>query len=248
MKSMGSILGQRLAASRKRAGLAQIELAAALGDRYSQSVISDVERGRSGLLVDGLVNAARELGVSLDYLIGLTEDPTPAAQLSEAAHRHVDAKGRASARSTAETRASYGVEYDADGYQEHIERLEEVAAAAGSGAEGFDEMVTSTVPFRRDWLRRHRINPKHCKVIGVRGASMEPTLPNKCSIIVDRSQKQLRQGRIYVMRTEEGLVVKRAKHNAQGWWLLSDNPDWPPLMLTEETDIIGEVRWVGVAF
>ena len=218
------MLGERLAEARRRVGLAQIDLAAALGDRYDQPMISNVEAGRRSLRLDGAVNAARELGVSLDYLVGLTDDPTPADERS-------------------------GVnDNDGDDAEERIERLEEVAAAAGSGAEGFDEMVTSTVPFRRDWLRRHRINPKHCKVIGVRGASMEPTLPNKCSIIVDRSQKQLRQGRIYVMRTEEGLVVKRAKHNAQGWWLLSDNPDWPPLMLTEETDIIGEVRWVGVAF
>ena len=68
MQSMVSIFGQRLADARKRAGLSQVELAVALGDRYSQSVISDVERGRSGLLIDGLTNAARELGVSLDYL------------------------------------------------------------------------------------------------------------------------------------------------------------------------------------
>ena len=45
---------------------------------------------------------------------------------------------------------------------------------------------------------------------------MEPTLPDGCQVIVDRNRKELRNARIYVMRTEEGLVVKRVKQNAQG--------------------------------
>ena len=77
---------------------------------------------------------------------------------------------------------------------------------------------------------------------------MEPTLPDGCQVIVDRNRKELRNARIYVMRTEEGLVVKRVKQNAQGWWLMSDNPTWAPLFLSEDTDIIGEVRWLGRTF
>ena len=77
---------------------------------------------------------------------------------------------------------------------------------------------------------------------------MEPTLPDGCQVIVDRNRKELRNGRIYVMRTEEGLVVKRVKQNAQGWWLMSDNPTWAPLFLSEDTDIIGEVRWSARTF
>ncbi len=42
-------------------------------------MISHVEANRSSLLYDGLVKAARVLGVSIDYLAGLTDDPTPAA-------------------------------------------------------------------------------------------------------------------------------------------------------------------------
>ena len=74
---------------------------------------------------------------------------------------------------------------------------------------------------------------------------MEPALPDGCSVLVDRSRRGLRAGRIYVMRTEEGLVVKRAQRNPQGWWLMSDNPQWPPMALVEGADIIGEVRWMA---
>ena len=76
------MIGDRLAAARKRSGLTQVELAVALGDRYNQQMISHVERGRSSLLVDGLVNVAKELEVSTDYLLGLTEDPVPSELVS----------------------------------------------------------------------------------------------------------------------------------------------------------------------
>ncbi len=42
-------------------------------------MISHVENNRTGLVRDGLIQAARVLGVSTDYLLGLTDDPTPAA-------------------------------------------------------------------------------------------------------------------------------------------------------------------------
>ena len=223
------MIGERLAQARRRAGLAQVELAVALGDRYNQQMISMVETGKGNLLLDGAINAARELGVSLDYLTGLTDDPTPPAS------------GYTPNRSVAEMEERYDVDPG-----ETIDQLNEVAAAAGSGGVVYDETVTARVPFRRQWLRRHRINPRHCHIISVRGDSMDPTLPNGSQVIVDRNRKELRPGRIYVMRTEEGLVVKRVKRNAQGWWLMSDNPAWAPLLLNEETDIIGEVRWYAV--
>ena len=73
------MIGDRLASARRSKGLSQVELAVALGDRYNQQMISHVERGRSSLLVDGLKNAALELGVSTDYLLGLADDPAPAS-------------------------------------------------------------------------------------------------------------------------------------------------------------------------
>ena len=223
------MLGERIAQARKRRGIAQIDLAVAMGDRYDGPMISNVESNRRSLRLDGLANAARELQVSTDWLLGLTDDPTPYPV-------NVDSPNSV----VAETKERYDVDPE-----ETLSRLDEVAAAAGSGAEVYDETVTAKVPFRSSWLRRNRINPRHCKIINVRGDSMEPTLPHGCQVIVDRNRKELRNGRIYVMRTEEGLVVKRVKQNAQGWWLMSDNPTWAPLFLSEDTDIIGEVRWTA---
>ena len=74
---------------------------------------------------------------------------------------------------------------------------------------------------------------------------MGPTLPDGCSILVDRSRQELQPKRIYVLRNQDGVVVKRVDRNRDGWWVVSDNPAWLPVSLTDETDIIGEVRWTG---
>ena len=129
--------------------------------------------------------------------------------------------------------------------------VNEVAAAAGGGAVVFDETVVGRLWFRRDWLGRHAIDPKQCNIISVNGESMEPILPSGCSILVDRSQgrRRRREGRIFVLRTEDGLVVKRAGKDAEGNWRIeSEHPAWPPVPWSDTTEIIGEVRWAARTF
>ena len=245
------MLGQRIAQARKNAGLGQVELAVALGDRYDHSVISRVESGKSGLRLDGLAKAARELGVSTDYLLGLTDDPTPAVDRNgdraASGHDfgHPPSEQRSHTSATTETNPTYNLEaaWDQDGIWNLP--LREVRPAAGSGAEVFAEEIVGYVPFRKDWLAQHSIDPAQADVVQVSGESMEPTLPGGCSILVDRSRQELQPKRIYVLRNEDGLVVKRVDRNRDGWWVVSDNPAWLPVSLTDETDIIGEVRWTG---
>ena len=149
----------------------------------------------------------------------------------------------------AETRA----EYDAGDDMPAVRPVEvvEVAAAAGGGAEIYDETVVGRLWFRRDWLDSNAIDPTQCNVISVRGESMEPTLPHGCSILVDLShgRRRRRVGRIFVLRTEDGLVVKRAGKDAEGnWQIESDNEDWEPVPWANDTEVIGEVRWAARTF
>ncbi len=130
----------------------------------------------------------------------------------------------------------------------HIE-VRELAVAAGGGTEVLDETVTGYVVFRRDWLTQKGVDPAQCCVIGVKGVSMEPTLPEGCSILVNRAQRRRWAKRIYVVRNEEGLVVKRAGKDKRGkWQLLSDHPSWEPVPWSKGTEVIGEVRWMGRTF
>ena len=127
--------------------------------------------------------------------------------------------------------------------------VRELAAAAGGGAMELDETtVTSRIAFRRDWLERHGIDPTRCTVIGVAGESMEPTLPDGCSILVDRSRRRRLVGRVYVVRSpDEGIVVKRlAKDDGGGWLLGSDHPAWKPVPWPDGAEVIGGVRWFAM--
>ena len=74
---------------------------------------------------------------------------------------------------------------------------------------------------------------------------MEPTLPDGCSILVDLSSVEWEPPHILLLRTCEGLVVKRAADEAGARIMQSDNPDWPDAPLPEDAEIIGRVRWMG---
>ena len=129
--------------------------------------------------------------------------------------------------------------------------VRELAGAAGGGALNLDEAVKGYLAFQRTWLDRHGIDPTRCTVIGVEGESMEPTLPDGCSILVDRSRRRRRAGRIFVARLPvDGLVVKRlGKDKAGGWVLLSDHPQWKrKVPWPDGAEVIGEVRWAARTF
>ena len=125
----------------------------------------------------------------------------------------------------------------------------EVEAAAGGGAVNLDEApVKGPVWFRRDWLDSHGIDPTRCVVISVRGESMEPTLPVGTKILVDRDRTRRRAGRIFVVTTSEGMVVKRLERRGRQWFLTSDHPSWEPVPWPREAEVVGEVRWASRTF
>ena len=157
-------------------------------------------------------------------------------------------RAQAPVQAIAESRTDYGPSnYDTS--DRSPVRLLEVASAAGVGAEVYDETPIGLLWFRNDWLLSHSIDPEQSNIISVRGASMEPTLPDGYSILVDRKRREPQEDRIYVMRTDEGLVVKRLGLDEQGRWeIRSDNPDWRITPMSPGTEIIGEVRWTARTF
>ena len=75
---------------------------------------------------------------------------------------------------------------------------------------------------------------------------MEPTLPDGCSVLLDHGKTQLRAGAIFVIRTGDGVVVKRAERAANGTWMLtSDHEAWKSVPLESDAVVIGEVKWMG---
>ena len=122
----------------------------------------------------------------------------------------------------------------------------DLEVAAGAGAEAEDETVTERLTFRLDWLKSHGLDPSYCTVVKVQGESMEPTLPEGSAILVDRARRRRRVGGIFVVRTGDGVVVKRAgKDQAGAWLLLSDHPTWEPVPWPQDAKVIGEVKWMA---
>jgi transcriptional regulator with XRE-family HTH domain len=74
-QSLRQILGERIHLTRRRVGLSQVELAARA--EISPTTLNRVELGRQKLYAETLVTLARILGVSVDYLVGLTDDERP---------------------------------------------------------------------------------------------------------------------------------------------------------------------------
>ena len=129
----------------------------------------------------------------------------------------------------------------------HVEVVQ-FAAAAGGGAEAFEERQIGTLAFCRGWMDRHGLRTLDCAVINVRGDSMEPTLWDGASILLDKSRSDWQPGNIFVVRTPDGVVVKRASEDEAGNQLMvsdSASPDWPDLPLPDNAEIIGRVVWTA---
>ena len=183
------MLGERLASARKRVGMSQRQLAAEMGGRYDQTIVSRVETGKSGFLVDGLAKAAEILGVSIDYLLGLTNDPTPSYLLAQVFNSE-------------NTKA-----FD-------VAMIPKIVAIVGDGRgeENYDETILERLPFPRKWLTERGINPEGCHFAVHQGAGMEPTIPDGCSILVEPKSKEFRDGGIFLMQFEEHVMDQTKKY------------------------------------
>ena len=215
--------------------MTQMDLAVAIG-LESSSMISMHERERKFMGLANVVSSAAALNVSVDYLVGLSEDPRSCSILA-AELGQMDA-----------VRNELGDLSDFSESARYVE-VHEVEAAAGIGRLIDGAVPRGRVVFQRDWLASHGIDPKSCTVIVVSGDSMEPTLPDGCSILVDHNRCVRQHGHIYVLQVEDELLVKRAEgSNRKGWEMVSDNRYWPPAPWPADAVIKGEVRWSARTF
>ena len=74
---MGNVIGERLKQARERAGLSQGQVSKY--DKMAKSRISEIERGDGQPTAEALILFAKRYNTSTDYLLGITDDPTPSA-------------------------------------------------------------------------------------------------------------------------------------------------------------------------
>ena len=119
------------------------------------------------------------------------------------------------------------------------------AKPAGSGALVFHEAAEMGVALHRSvvpaWLRHDRLI-----CVQAVGDSMEPTIHDGDLVALDHSRNDPIDGQIFVVRTEDGLVVKRLRRRGTlSWTLAADNPAHPPRPAETEDRIIGRIAWSG---
>ncbi len=124
-----------------------------------------------------------------------------------------------------------------------VDRLP-LGASAGPGALTGLEAPFDVFRFSRRWLREQGLDGAQLAALKVEGDSMEPLLRDGDEILVDRSQRPLRDG-VHVVRLGDTLMVKRLASAGPGRaTLLSQNLSYPPLEVSlEDLAIIGRVVW-----
>lgn len=128
--------------------------------------------------------------------------------------------------------------------------IPKVAAIAGAGAtlETSDE-VLGYYAFRADWMGAEHVSERQSVLMDVRGDSMEPLLKNGDTLLIDQSDTDIKDGRIYVVTLGDELRVKRIQKTMRGYILRSENSRYADITIEGEDlaafRVHGRVRWVG---
>ncbi|MEM8109493.1 S24 family peptidase [Morganella morganii subsp. sibonii] len=124
-----------------------------------------------------------------------------------------------------------------------------VQVSAGNGSLGEDDSHTNPcrhLAFRRKWLRYRGFKESELVVVWARGDSMEPTISNNNTLLINTAKTKPSDGNIYVIRQDDMLWVKRVQILLDGSWLLiSDNSAYQPLQVKPDSmynfQVIGQV-------
>ena len=234
------VIGERMRQARQLRGVSQTKLAKLIGTSASQ--VSMIEHGKSGTSIPTALAAAQALNISMDYLVGWADDPTPTRELKF----HLSNAVAAALDEGAATEPELKVD-DMD-----FVGINEIVAAAGSGATVINERIVNRIKFPRPWLRKRGLKGYECRIIRVDGESMEPTLVDGAAILVHLESQEPKDGKIFVVRIDDDLIVKRLLHDTTvGWLLQSDNPNkqaWPTQPLPNDARVVGEVKWTARSF
>lgn len=126
-----------------------------------------------------------------------------------------------------------------------------VQVSAGHGTfPSADEKPSRKLAFRRKWLKYRGLSEKDLVLVFAKGDSMEPTISDNNTLMIDTSNTDLSNGQIYVIRVNSHLVAKRVQTlTNRDIMLLSDNETYKPEVLKPEQlqdlAVIGKVVWIG---
>lgn len=202
--------------------MSQSELARRIGvvqGTIAQILSGDTARSKY------LAEIADELGVSVRWLRGDSDDPSPAGALSQTRAVAVEELGLTPIK-------QIGLGY-----------------ALGGGSFIDDHLETKIRHFDTEWLESlTRSGPNLLFLANGIGDSMVPTLLDNDTLLIDRGQNRIdQQDRLWAIAYGELGMVKRIRRLPSGRYLIiSDNPAVADFEAdAEDMFVIGRLIWIG---
>lgn len=124
----------------------------------------------------------------------------------------------------------------------------DIEASAGQGTLFEQELISSYLKFRKDWMTREGLHAHNLVAIRVSGDSMDGTLAAGDTVLIDRSRTK--PDGVFAIRIGDALRIKRLQKMTDGTLRVSsDNPIYQPEHIHPENlnqvDIIGQCYWRG---
>lgn len=121
-----------------------------------------------------------------------------------------------------------------------------IQVSAGHGSLNPDQLEpTRHLAFRRKWLKYRGFKEKDLAIVWAKGDSMEPTIHNNDTLVVNMARKKPSDGHIYIFRNGDELFVKRYQSMLGTWRLISDNSFYSDLDIPKEEqhqfEVVGQV-------
>jgi phage repressor protein C with HTH and peptisase S24 domain len=125
------------------------------------------------------------------------------------------------------------------------------AAAAGAGTPPSPAIRSEFIAFGHEWIRDTLgLEPTDLLLETAVGESMQPTIRDNDLLLIDITDRKLREFGIYVLEYQGERLVKRVQRKLDGSLLLiSDNeiyePERIPPERAREVTVVGRVVWGG---
>ncbi len=123
--------------------------------------------------------------------------------------------------------------------------VQRIVGSMGGGSLVTENGVESRVAFQAGWLREHG-GPQNMICCYARGDSMFPTIPDRAMVLVDKERNECVHNKIFLVRHEGAIFIKRLFRDAGRIFLISDLDDSRVEIRPEEDfEVIGRVLWYG---
>lgn len=116
--------------------------------------------------------------------------------------------------------------------------------AAGTGSLEVDASVETYYAFRSSWLTS-KGSARDMRLMEVTGDSMEPDIKGGDMVLIDQSQNEIMDGRVYAVGVDGAIVVKYVDAIPGKLILRSRNPANPPIEVDMRGDLADTVRIIG---